>query len=261
MKRFPVVFGTCLDAEAIWLGKGPENAAKPVLLSHGAYEIREGLMALLDLFDAHAVKGTFFVPGISGEKYPDAVRLIAARGHEIAGHGHRHLSPAILEAGAERNELQIGQDTLERITGQRPVTWRSPSWEFSAHTINFLLDERISVSTNFHDSTKPYRHMRAGKPLALVELPVEWHLADATFFLHGGTPGRQIWPPLLIEEMWKEDFRGLYERDGSFFHLTLHIQLIAHPGRLRMLDRLIRFIKEHPDAYFTRCDHLAATIA
>ncbi len=38
---FPVVFGTCLDAEAIWLGKTPENAAKPVLLSHGSFEIHE----------------------------------------------------------------------------------------------------------------------------------------------------------------------------------------------------------------------------
>ena len=261
MKSFPVVFGVCLDAEAIWLGKSPENAAKPVLLSHGAFEAREGLAPFLDLLDAHQIRSTFFVPGISAERYPEATREIFRRGHEVAGHGHRHLSPAILDAAPERAELRAGQDMLEHVLGRRPVTWRSPSWEFSAHTIDYLLDEGISVSTNFHDSTRPYRHMRGGQPLPLVELPVEWHLADATFFLHGGLPGRQIWPPLLIEEMWKEDFRGLYERPGSFFHLTLHIQLIAHPGRLRMLDRLIRFIKEHPDAYFTRCDELAATIA
>ena len=31
---FPVIYGICLDAEAIWLGKAPENAQRPVLLSH-----------------------------------------------------------------------------------------------------------------------------------------------------------------------------------------------------------------------------------
>ena len=51
---FPVIYGICLDAEAIWLGKAPENAQRPVLLSHGAYEIREGLAPLLDLLDRHA---------------------------------------------------------------------------------------------------------------------------------------------------------------------------------------------------------------
>ena len=47
MAAFPVIYGICLDAEAIWLGKAPENAQRPVLLSHGAYEIREGLAPLL----------------------------------------------------------------------------------------------------------------------------------------------------------------------------------------------------------------------
>ena len=34
---FPVVIGIDLDAEAIWLGRKPENAQRPVLLSHGTY--------------------------------------------------------------------------------------------------------------------------------------------------------------------------------------------------------------------------------
>ena len=42
-ESFPVVFGICLDAEAIWLGINAENARRPAQLSHGAYEIREGL--------------------------------------------------------------------------------------------------------------------------------------------------------------------------------------------------------------------------
>ena len=50
---FPVVFGICLDAEAIWVGRAPENLKKPVLLSHGAFAIHEGLAPLLEIGRAH----------------------------------------------------------------------------------------------------------------------------------------------------------------------------------------------------------------
>src|SRR6188768_3580255 len=45
---------------------------------------------LLDLFDEHAVRGTFFVLGWVAERFPDLVRSIAARGHELASHGYAH---------------------------------------------------------------------------------------------------------------------------------------------------------------------------
>lgn len=261
MTNFPVVFGIDLDAESSWLGRSPDNAGKPVLLSHGTYETREGLKSLLNVLERHEVHSTFFVPGLIADRHPDLVLEIFRRGHEVASHGYNHLSPPLLDPGREKEELMRGIESLERITGRRPVTWQAPAWEFTSRTIDYLIEAGISVSSNFHDSTRPYRHMRNGVPLPLVELPVEWHLADAPFFLYGALPGRQIWPPLIVEEMWKEDFRGLHELEGSYFRLALHVQLIAHPGRLRMLERFIHFIKEHPDAYFTRCDELAATIA
>src|SRR5688500_5597925 len=46
---------------------------------------------LLDIFDEHGCKVTFFVLGEIALWYPDLVREIAARGHEIASHGMRHV--------------------------------------------------------------------------------------------------------------------------------------------------------------------------
>src|SRR5688500_3308963 len=45
---------------------------------------------LLDLFDEHAVQGTFFILGWVAERYPELVRAIAGRGHELASHGYAH---------------------------------------------------------------------------------------------------------------------------------------------------------------------------
>jgi peptidoglycan/xylan/chitin deacetylase (PgdA/CDA1 family) len=257
---FPVVVGICLDAEAIWVGKAPENKDRPVLLSHGAFAIREGLAPLLDTLDEHGVRATFFVPGMTADRYPDAVRLCAARGHEIGSHGYAHLPVHTLTAEQEERELVTGLESLERITGTRPVTWRSPSWEFSPRTLDLLLKHGVKVSTNYHDALRPYRHMREGMPLPLVELPVQWHLADAPYFLYGGQIGRVIRPATDAEQVWTEEFDGLYETRGAFYHLTLHVQLIGHPGRLRMLARHLRHVRGRPRVQFMTSQQAASLV-
>ena len=41
---------------------------------------------LLDLFDEHQVRMTFFVLGWVAERYPDLIRALHRRGHEVACH-------------------------------------------------------------------------------------------------------------------------------------------------------------------------------
>lgn len=258
---FPVVVGIDLDAEAIWIGKQPENANRPVLLSEGTFAIREGLEPLLALLNEHRVRATFYIPGLTADRYPDAVRKVAAAGHDIGSHGHGHKPAQTLSAEEEKKELVGGIESLARITGTRPRIWRSPSWEWSAHTLDLLLAEGVDVSTNFHDRVRPYRHMRDGNPVKLVELPVQWHLADAPFFMYGGQIGRQIHAAADVERIWMEEFDGLYDWPGAFFHLTLHVQLIGHPGRLAMLNRVLHRIRSRPRAKFFGTAELAATIA
>jgi peptidoglycan-N-acetylglucosamine deacetylase len=260
---FPVVIGTCLDAEAIWFNKIGENEHRPVMLSNGAYAIREGLDPLLDLFDRHGVRSTFFIPGVTADRYPNAVRQIGDRGHELASHTYSHMSAVGTTREAEKKDLVAGIDALERITGERPATWRSASWEFTENTLDLLIEAGITVSANYHDTSRPYRRERDGKPLPIVELPVQWHLADAPYFLYDGAlPGRMPRSAATAYEVWSEEFIGAYEdRPGSFYHQTLHVQLIGHPGRLRMLDRFLTMIKEHERARFYTCAELAATIA
>lgn len=259
--HFPVVFGIDFDAEAIWLGRAPENANRPVLLSHGAFAVHEGLNPLLDLLEKHAIKATFFVPGMTADRYPDAVRAIRRRGHELGSHGYGHRPPAQLSAAEEREELVRGIEALQQITGERTTTWRSPSWEWSDRTLDLLLETGVKTSANFFDRLRPYRHQRNGKPLPLVELPVQWHLADAPYFMYGGQIGRVIRTAREAQELWQEEFDGLYEWPGTYFHLTLHVQLIGHPGRLKMLERLINFIARHERAKFFTCGELAAQVA
>ncbi len=259
---FPVLFGICLDAEAGWSRLLADGSPRPVLMSQGAYAVREGLEPLLDLLDKYSAISTFFIPGQTVDRYPDSVRAIYQRGHEIASHGYDHLALLGLNQEQERDELVRGIDSITHTVGQRPVTWRAPGWELTDHTIDMLLEADISISTNFQDQSRPYRHVRNGTPIPLVELPVHWHLADAPYFLYGGGLGGSIDTISNAYETWSEEFLALYDdRPGSIFHLTLHVQLIGHPGRLRMVERLIKLIKSKSRSKFMRCDELANQVA
>ena len=45
---------------------------------------------ILDKLEQYAVRATFFVPGLTAERYPEVVMKIAEAGHEIGHHGYAH---------------------------------------------------------------------------------------------------------------------------------------------------------------------------
>jgi peptidoglycan/xylan/chitin deacetylase (PgdA/CDA1 family) len=257
---FPVVLGICLDAEAIWLSKHPDNSKKPVLLSTGTYAIREGLAPMLDLLDAHGVRASFFVPGITADRHPEAVKVIHRRGHELGSHTYSHRPVAGLSAEEENDEIVRGIEAVERHSGLRPTTWRSASWEWSAETLRLIRAAGVTASCNFQDRLRPYRHMVDGQPTEVVELPVHWHLADAPFFLYGGDVQRRVRPVAEAEAVWMDEFDATYDWPGTYFHLTLHVQLMGHPGRLRMLDRILHRMRDRPRTKVMTCAEVAATV-
>jgi len=257
---FPVLLGICLDGSANWTGKDPANARRPTVLSQGTFEFEDGLPAVLDLLDRHAAKATFYVPGITAEARPDAIRQIAGRGHELASHGYDHRALSGLSETEEEAEIVGGIAALETILGYRPVGFRAGSWDFSHRTIPLLLKHGVKVSANFHARLRPYRHRLEGAPVDLVEMPVQWHLADYAYFSPGVGGSRPMTSAAAAEAVWVEEFEGLYATPGAFYHLTLHVQLIGHPGRLAMLDRHLGFITSHPRARVVTAGALARTI-
>lgn len=90
---------------------------------------------LLDVLDKHGVKATFFLAGYWVEEYPDHVRMIAARGHEIGNHTYSH--PHLNSLGAEsiKAELNRCSDMIENLIGRRPVVFRPPFGEYSNKVI------------------------------------------------------------------------------------------------------------------------------
>ena len=243
------------DAEEVWIGEDPANAGRPGVLSQGTYGAKVAVPLILDLLGRHGLRATFFVPGRVAERHPGRVRQILAAGHEVGLHGYTHRSPAALSREEEEDELVRAGAILEAL-GAELHGYRSPSWEFSEHTVELLAAHGLRYSSNFMDALRPYRHEGAG----IVELPVQWLLDDAPHFWFSGADWtRKIATTAEVEAIWREEFTGLRELGGTFV-LTMHPQIIGRPSRLALLDRFVAWATAHEDVRVATCAQIAARV-
>ena len=92
-------------------------------------------LSILDILDEHNVKTTFFLVGGWVDKYPDMVKEIAARGHEIGNHSDTHPHMSQLSESAIKDELRIMSDKVEKLTGVRPTLFRPPYGDYNNRVI------------------------------------------------------------------------------------------------------------------------------
>jgi polysaccharide deacetylase family protein (PEP-CTERM system associated) len=118
---------------------------------------------LLDLFDRHGVRATFFVLGWVAERFPALVREIAALGHEIASHGSRHQLLYTLTPEQFREDVRSAKATLESAGGTAVTGYRAPSYSIVTSTL-WALDVLIEEGYVYDASIFPIHHDRYGIP-------------------------------------------------------------------------------------------------
>ena len=117
---------------------------------------KEVLPALLDLYDEFGVKATFFYIANFAKDCPDIVRMVQAKGHEIACHGltHRHDKAFDSMPYEEQLEhLKTAKSILEDIAGEEVVSFRSPALRVNPDTPKAL----IEAGFKFDSSVAPQR--------------------------------------------------------------------------------------------------------
>jgi len=130
---------------------------------------------LLDLFDQHNAKATFFVLGWLAEHEPALVKEIAARGHEVASHGYSHS--LVYEQGRSvfTEETRRSKRLLEDLTGVEIKGYRAASFSITAKSL-WALDVLVEEGFSYDSSIFPTLHHRygiRGGPTAPVQLETE----------------------------------------------------------------------------------------
>ncbi|GAB4151031.1 MAG: hypothetical protein Fur0021_14500 [Candidatus Promineifilaceae bacterium] len=83
---------------------------------------------LLDVLDRRGVKTTMFILGSWAETYPDWVREMARRGHEMANHTYSHSNMREMSAEQLVAELNHTEEIVLALTGQSTKPWLRPPY-------------------------------------------------------------------------------------------------------------------------------------
>ncbi len=242
--RVAVLLSFDVDNETIALRYGEPSIGA---LSQGEYGARVGLGRVVNLLDRYGIPATFFIPSMSLRINPGMADVINRSGrHEFGVHGWIHELNTSLSGEMERELLVRAIDELTQLTGQRPVGYRAPSWNFSSNTLDIIRDLGFLYESSLMSDDRPYELLSHGEPTGIVELPVEWILDDAPLL---NPRGDRYSTPREVLQVYIDEFDLAYA-EGTMFLLTMHPHYIGHRSRMVILQGLIEHIRQKPNVWW-----------
>jgi peptidoglycan/xylan/chitin deacetylase (PgdA/CDA1 family) len=215
-----------VDGEAGLPDGGRGYAHRLTSRSERLYGLTRGLPRILAVLAEFGAPATFYVPGVTAARHPDAVRSILAAGHELAHHGHTHRRPDGLAADEQRAEIADGIAALGAF-GAPPRGYRAPGWELTPVTLALLVEHGFAYDSSLMGDDRPHR-VAGG---ALVELPVHWSLDDAPHFAATTDPSG-------LMQVWCDEV-ALAATEQRAITLTLHPEILGRPHRADVLRRVL----------------------
>lgn len=126
----------------------------------------ESVEPIMDLFDRTKTLATFFVLGSTAVRYPELIREINDRGHEIACHGFSHKPLYKLSATEFQEELDACNEVIGRYS---PKGFRAPSFSLnnsSKYAIGILKKNGFEYDSSIYPTWTPlYQCFKAPKTL------------------------------------------------------------------------------------------------
>src|SRR5437899_5991303 len=119
--------------------------------------------AIFDLLEELGARATFFVLGMTAERYPDLVREIAGRGHELACHGYAHERVSTQSPDDFRRDIERCADLLDQLSGRRPLGYRAPAFSITRDTpwaYESLAELGFRYDSSQYDSPRLPRRIR-----------------------------------------------------------------------------------------------------
>jgi polysaccharide deacetylase family protein (PEP-CTERM system associated) len=110
---------------------------------------------ILDLFEKYQIKATFFTLGYIAEKFPDLIKKIDDKGHEIASHSYSHLDIRKTTEKDFENDIVKSIKILEEIIGKKVLGFRAPY--FSIDKKSFWAMKILSKYFKYDSSIFPVK--------------------------------------------------------------------------------------------------------
>jgi polysaccharide deacetylase family protein (PEP-CTERM system associated) len=236
---------------------------------------------VLDLFDEYNAKATFFFVGWVAERFPQLVRDVQSRGHELACHSYWHRTVYSVSPDEFRLDTRQAKRVIEDAAGVEVRGYRAPSWSITKSclwALDILAEEGFTYDSSIypihHDlygvpgaKRFPYTHA-CGNGLELREFPpATLRFAGANFPVAGGGYLR-IFPSPFTEHAFRAFEKNYGERIVVYLHPweldpeqprihgPLKSRLRHYSSLRRMRDKVAAILSRHRFQRFS--DVLAA---
>lgn len=216
------------------------------------YGARFGIRRILDVLDRHGVKASVVTSGLVAELFPDSVRDVGARGHEVATHGWDQTKhPPVYETRADEQDSVVKSvSALERVTGKPIVGYMSQGPRPTPNTLDMCAELGFVWTADYADSDVPYTIDVNGKKIVSVGYTMP-NYTDNDLARLGTAAGL----PQL-----KDAFDVAYEESRHHpmkFCYACHVHVTGRPAMSKLLDRFLDYARRHEGVQFYRCIDVA----
>ncbi|ARV18428.1 Peptidoglycan deacetylase [Curvibacter sp. AEP1-3] len=224
----------------------------------GIYEYgsRAGVWRILREFEQRGLPLTVFGVGMALERYPELTRRLVELGHEIACHGHRWIHYQNMDEAQEREHMQLGMATIEKLTGERPLGWYTG--RDSPRTRRLVADYGgFEYDSDYYGDDLPFWmkvQKTDGSVVPQLIVPYTLDCNDMRFALPQGYSHAD---PFF--QYMKDTFDALYtegDPDGlnapKMMSIGMHCRLLGRPGRITALQRFLDHIGRHDNVWVAR---------
>ena len=137
------LFSNDVETQSIWYNTLRDETGIKVL--------EEGMPLLLEIYEKHNIKSTFFFVADYAKKHPDIVRMVLSAGHEVASHGYTHeVEQAfdVLPYEKQVEHLRESKKILEDISGQEVISFRAPALRVNRDTAIALAETGYKIDSS-----------------------------------------------------------------------------------------------------------------
>lgn len=150
-----------IDVEDYFMVSAFEKTVKRSDWEKYECRVEKNTLRILDVMDEYGAKGTFFVVGWIADRYPDLLREIHRRGHEIGGHSYYHRLVYEMTPEEFKQDLRRTRRAIEAAGVGPVIGFRAPSFSVIERNL-WALDILRKEGYKYDASIFPAAHARGG---------------------------------------------------------------------------------------------------
>lgn len=204
-----------------------DTQEKKVALSFDAAWGNEQTEQLLNILDKYNVKTTFFLVGEWVDKYPDSVKEIAKRGHDVENHSNTHAYMTQLSESDMDTEINECNKKIQDLTGNCPTLFRAPYGDYNNPVVKAVKENDMYCIQWDVDSLD----WKDPSPQQIVKNITDKIECGSIILMHNGATNTPEALPIVIESIQAEGYeivpiseiipQGDYTTDANgMMHIT-----------------------------------------